>query len=198
MTFQFTSVCRRYIFKCPIEDRQAVAARETRLVPNSIDVGVLLVERAAKCTARRLIACVSGISWRAEDQATRFAQVNNLQRNVVGGKFNQTTSSDISKRHEAPITLHQAIAHHDFGDGHHCRSVACTWMLMRHVDGIRSTDVSMDIYRIENRLESIEQYLCSANRNLELIQSNTESPAARTMSHGINIQPCPGDPGQSR
>ena len=93
MTFQVTRVCRHQIFKCPIEDRQAVAARETRLVPNSIDVGVLLVERVAKCTARRLIACVSSISWRAEDQATRFAQVNHLQRNVVGGKFNPTTSS---------------------------------------------------------------------------------------------------------
>ena len=34
--------------------------------------GVLLVERAAKGTARRLIACVRGISWRAEDQANRL------------------------------------------------------------------------------------------------------------------------------
>jgi hypothetical protein len=77
MTLQFTSVNRRQVFQCAIEDRQTIPASETRLVPDSIDVGVLLVERAAKCPACRLIACVSGIS----------------------------------KRHEAPITLHQPIAH---------------------------------------------------------------------------------------
>jgi len=69
MTFQVTGFRRRQIFKCPIEDRQTVSARETRLIPNSIDADVLLVERAAKRTARGLIACVSGISRCAENQA---------------------------------------------------------------------------------------------------------------------------------
>jgi hypothetical protein len=38
----------------------------------------------------------------------------NIQRIVVGkGKLNPTAGSDISKRHEAPVTLHQSIGHHD-------------------------------------------------------------------------------------
>jgi hypothetical protein len=110
MTLQFTSVNRRQVFQCAIEDRQTIPPSETRLVSGSIDVGVLLVERAAKCPACRLIACVSGIGWCAKAQAARLAQVDHFTGSAAG-KFDPSASSDISKRHEAPITLHQPIAH---------------------------------------------------------------------------------------
>ena len=69
MMLQFASFNRRQVLQCAIEDRQTITAGETRLIPNSIDADVLLVERAAKRTARGLIACVSGISRCAENQA---------------------------------------------------------------------------------------------------------------------------------
>ena len=75
--------------------------------------------------------------------------------------------------------------------------IASTLILVKHVDSLQTTNVTMDIYRIENRLESIDHYICAANRSLESIDSSAQSAAER-MRHHIDIESCPGDPGQLR
>jgi hypothetical protein len=60
MMLQFTSFDQRQMFQRPIKHCQTLPAGKTRLVPNAIDIGVLLIERTSKCTARCVVACVRG------------------------------------------------------------------------------------------------------------------------------------------
>jgi len=56
VVLQLTRFNRLQTFQCSIKDRQIVAACETRLIPDTINVRVLFIERATQYPARSLVA----------------------------------------------------------------------------------------------------------------------------------------------
>ena len=70
MVLQLTGLHEFQTIYCPIEYSHAVATCETRLVADTVDVGVLLIERAAQSAAGSLVARTGGIGRCAKDETS--------------------------------------------------------------------------------------------------------------------------------
>jgi hypothetical protein len=73
--------------------------------------------------------------------------------------------------------------------------IGCTAIIVRHVDGIAPVNNAVELYGIENRLESIKAYVCSADRTLQSIDYTLLPPAIRSREPLHTPERCPGDPG---
>jgi hypothetical protein len=78
--------------------------------------------------------------------------------------------------------------------------VLCTAAIAKRIDEAAAATASMNeslqLSAIEARLKEIEQYACSLDRTLNLVELDVARggpPRAVAMP-----QPCPGDPGQER
>ena len=84
MMFESAAATRGESLEGPVEDCEAFAARQARLIPKTRDIGVLLIECATECTTGGRISRVRGIRGRTQGKAARSAQVDKHQRFRLG------------------------------------------------------------------------------------------------------------------